>query len=126
MAGKGLKTRLAFILVVLLVCAGCYYYTHRSSEGPQISADRMQEIRIGQTNEADLLQWFGPPTRKERRADGTDGWKYTHTRVLNPTLAGGMILEPIQRQVDETFEIALKDGIVQSYRFLKHSDGGKE
>ena len=86
----------------------------------------MQEIRIGQTTEADLLQLFGPPTKKERKAEGIDGWQYTHTRVLSPTLAGGMVIEPIQREMDETFEIALRNGVVQSYRFLKHTDGGKE
>jgi hypothetical protein len=122
---KGMKTGSAVLSMLLFLCAGCYY-THRSSEGQQISLDKMEEIRIGQTNEADLLKLFGPPTQKERRADGTDGWKYTHIRVLSPTLAGGMVIEPIQRKVEETFEIALENGVVQSYKFLKRSDGGNE
>jgi hypothetical protein len=120
-----MKIRFSILWILFLSGTACYY-THRSSEGPQISSAKMQEIRIGQTTEADLLQWFGPPTKKERQADGIEGWQYTHTRVLNATLVGGMVIEPIQREMDETFEIALRNGIVQSYRFLKHADGGKE
>jgi hypothetical protein len=36
-----------------------------------------------------------------------------------------VFIEPIQKEVDETFELVLKNGVGQSYKFLKQSDGGK-
>jgi outer membrane protein assembly factor BamE (lipoprotein component of BamABCDE complex) len=119
-----MKKRFAILLILVLAGVGCTY-TPRSSEGTQISSAKIQELKIGQTTESDLSRLFGSPTKRERRADGTEVWQYTHTRVLNPTLGGTVVIEPIQREVDETFELVLKNGVVQSYRFIKQSDGGK-
>jgi hypothetical protein len=119
-----MKAPLSILSALLIVLAGCSY-APRASEGTQISSAKIQELKIGQTNEADLGRLFGPPTRKERRADGAEVWQYIHTRVLNPTLGGAVVFEPLAKEVDETFEIVLKNGAVQSYRFLKQSDGGK-
>jgi len=119
-----MKKRYAPLWILILALAGCTY-TSRSSEGTQISSERIQELKIGQTTESDLGRLFGSPTKRERRADGTEIWQYTHTRVLNPTLGGTVVIEPLQKEVDETFELVLKTGVVQSYRFIKQSDGGK-
>ena len=120
-----MKKRFAILLILILAGFGCTY-TPRSSEGTQISSAKIQELKIGQTTAADLGRLFGVPTKRERRADGTEVWQYTHIRVLNPTLGGTVVIEPIEKEVEETFELVLKNGVVQSYRFLKQSDGGKE
>jgi hypothetical protein len=120
-----MRSKIWVFLIFLILYPGCYY-TQRSDEGAQISSAQIQEIKIGQTTEADLVRMFGPPSEKERLADGADALRYTHTRILNPSLAGGVVIEPIQREVAETFEIVLKNGAVQTYRFLKQADGGKE
>ena len=119
-----MKKRFAILLILVLAGAGCTY-TPGSSEGTQISSAKVQELKIGQTTESDLMRLFGSPTKRERRADETEVWQYTHTRVLNPTLGGAVTIEPIRREVGETFELVLKNGVVQSYRFIKQSDGGK-
>jgi outer membrane protein assembly factor BamE (lipoprotein component of BamABCDE complex) len=121
---RKMKQRFAILLILILAGGGCTY-APRSSEGTQISSAKIQELKIGQTNHSDLDRLFGPPTKRAGRADGTEVWQYTHTRVWNPTLGGAVVIEPIQKEVDETFEIVLKDGVVQSYKFLKQSDGGK-
>jgi hypothetical protein len=120
-----MKRRFAIILILVIFGAGCTY-TPRSTEGTQISSAKIQELKIGQTTPADLERLFGAPTKRERRADGTEIWRYTHIRVWNPALGGSVVIEPIEKEVEETFELVLKNGVVQSYRFLKQSDGGKE
>ena len=111
-----MKKRSAILLFLVLAGAGCTY-TPRSSEGTQISSAKIQGVKIGQTTESDLRRLFGSPTKRERRADGREGWQYTHTSVSNPTFGGTVVIEPIERKVDETFEVVLKNGGVQSYRF---------
>ncbi len=112
------------MLILVLAVTGCTY-TSRPSEGTQISSARIQELKIGQTTESDLGRLLGPPAKRERRAEGTEVWQYTDTRVSNPTFSGMVVIEAIERKVDETFEVVLKNGVVQSYKFLKQSDGGK-
>jgi outer membrane protein assembly factor BamE (lipoprotein component of BamABCDE complex) len=119
-----MSRRLAILSIFIFALGGCTYAS-RSSEGTQVSAAKIQELRIGQTTESDLGRLFGTPTKRERRGDGTEVWQYTHRQVLTPTLGGTVVIEPIEKEVEETFELVLKNGIVQSYRFLKQSDGGK-
>lgn len=120
-----MKKIFLFLLILFCAGAGCTY-TQRSSEGPLVSSAHIQDLKIGQTTETDLHRLLGPPTNRERRSDGTEIWRYIHTRILNPTLGGAVVLEPFQREVEETFEVVLKNGAVQSYRFIKQADGGKE
>jgi len=122
---REMKERFAILLILILAGVGCTY-TARPSEGTPISTAKIQELKIGQTTAVDLKRLFGAATKIERQADGTEVWQYTHKQVLNPTLGGTVVIEPIEKEVAETFELVLKDRVVQSYRFLKHSDGGKE
>jgi hypothetical protein len=68
---REIKKRFAILLILVLAGAGCTY-PPRSSEGTQISSAKIQELKIGQTTESDLRRLFGSPTKRERRADGTE------------------------------------------------------
>ncbi len=105
--------------LLLLPAAGCYYSVH-STSGNQISSAQIQEIRLGQTTEMDLLRILGQPTKKDVNPLGLQTFLYAHTEVKSITLPGGFVMYGLlDRERDEIFEVVLKDGIVQSYHFIK-------
>ena len=112
--------RVLFLLFgILLALPGCYY-TIQSMEGPKISADQVQEIRLGKTTDTDLLKILGAPSKKQAKADGTEVFRYIHTTWENPTLPGGYVVRSFfERETEEIFEVVLKDHVVQQYYFLR-------
>jgi hypothetical protein len=102
----------------LFLLSGCSYTVH-STEGHDISTAQLQEIKLGKTTETDLLKILGPPSRRERKPDGTMSFLYVYSQVKNPTVLGGLVFEAISEKKEETFEVILKDEVVQSYHFLK-------
>ena len=114
-----MKRFLICLFGLLLALEGCYY-TLRSTEGSKISAAQVQEIKLGKTTDIDLLEILGPPSKKEVKRDGTEILRYIHTTWENPTLPGGYVMYGLfDRETEETFEITLKDHVVQSYHFLR-------
>jgi len=116
-----MRPNLFFIILFSFVFTlwGCSY-TLRSTEGPKISAAQIQEIRLGRTTEADLLKFLGPPSKRERKPDGTLHLLYIRSELKSPTLPWGIVLYGLfDREEKDVFEIILIDGIVQSFRFLK-------
>ena len=95
-------------------------YTLRSMEGNAISAQQIQEIKLGKTTETDLLRLLGPPSKKEHRTDGTDRLLYVHSQVKSPTLIGGFVIYGlVDKEEEEVFEVILKSGVVQSFHFIQ-------
>ena len=114
-----MKRVLICLLGVLLALEGCYY-TLRSTEGSKISAAQVQEIKLGNTTETDLLKILGPPSKKEVKPDGMEVLRYIHITWENPTLPGGYVMYGLfDRETEEIFEIILKEHIVQSYHFIR-------
>ena len=112
--------RVPILLFGLLLALGGCYYTTRSVEGNKISAAQVQEIRLGRTTDVDLLKILGPPSRKVAKPDGTEIFTYIHTTWENLTLPGGYVVYGFfDRETEDTFEIVLKDQVVQSYHFLR-------
>jgi outer membrane protein assembly factor BamE (lipoprotein component of BamABCDE complex) len=107
-----------YLFCVLLTVQGCYYTLH-STEGNKISTAQIQEIKLGKTTEADLLRILGPPSKKDSQPGRTTTLLYVHTEVKSPTLVGGFVFHGIAKEEEEVFEVILKDGVVQSYHFLK-------
>jgi hypothetical protein len=98
---------------------GCTY-TVRSSEGIKISSAQIQELKLGKTTETELLSLLGPATKRETKADGSVVLLYIHTSIETPTLPGGYILWGfLEKDREETFEVVLKNGIVQSFHYIK-------
>ena len=50
-----MKTILCLLAIALMIC-GCV-----SQVGTQMSADKLAQIKPGQTTRAELVQWFGSP-----------------------------------------------------------------
>jgi hypothetical protein len=114
-----MKRRLIFLFCVLLMLGGCTY-TMRSAQGTKVSAAQIQEIKLGKTTETDLLSLLGPPSRKEVRMDGSIVLLYMYSETETPTLPGGFIMYGfLEKDREETFEILVKDGVVQSFHFTK-------
>ncbi|MBI5967157.1 MAG: hypothetical protein HY882_04775 [Deltaproteobacteria bacterium] len=114
-----MKSFLFYLFGLFIAVAGCSY-TLRSTEGSKISAAQIQEIKLGKTSEADLLRILGPPSKKEDKPDGTVLLLYVHRQVKSLTLPGGIVFHGfIEKEEEESFEIILKEGVVQSYQFLK-------
>ncbi|MBM4333948.1 MAG: hypothetical protein FJ117_22480 [Deltaproteobacteria bacterium] len=114
-----MKLVLLFLFCGVLTMGGCYY-TLRFTEGTKISAAQMQEIKLGKTTELDLIKILGPPSKKETKLDGTETLIYIHFQIESPTLPGGVVLHGfLDKDREEIFEVILKNGVVQSFHFLK-------
>jgi hypothetical protein len=97
-----------------------YNYTLQSTQGARISSAQIQEIKLGKTTEADLLKLLGPPSKREKTLSGNEQLTYLQTRTESLTFIGGYVAKGVlDREQQEGFEITLKNGIVQSYRYLK-------
>jgi len=112
-----MKRILLGLFCLFLTLEGCHY-TARSVEGRRVSAAQAQEIKLGKTTEMDLLSLLGPPSKKERKADGSEVLQYTHSQIESLTFPGGFVMHGLlDREGGEIFEIILKDGVVQSFHF---------
>jgi hypothetical protein len=115
---------IAIIFLILFVLLGGCSYTLISTEGVKVSSKQIQEIKLGRTNEMDLLKLLGPPSKKERLLSGNVRLIYESTEVKSLTFPWGYKAKGLlDQEEDEVFEIVLKDGIVQSYRYLKPQGG---
>jgi len=112
-----------FILFLLaggaLLLTGCSY-TFTSAEGRRVTSAQIQEIKLGRTTGLDLVKLLGSPAKKEKAMNGTDRLVYEWTDIRSLTFPGGYQARGFfDKEKDEAFEIILKDGRVQSYRFIK-------
>jgi len=90
------------------------------TEGARVSSAQVQEIKLGRTTELELVKLLGPPSKKERMLSGNDRWIYEYTEIRSITFPWGYQAKGfLDKEVDEIFEVILKDGVVQSYRYLK-------
>ncbi len=106
-------------LGVSLGLGGCSY-THSYIEGVKVTSAHIQEIKIGRTMELDLIRLLGSPTKKEKTPGGNDRLVYESTEIKSLTFPGGYQAKGFfDEEKDEAFEIILKDGVVQNYRFIK-------
>jgi len=111
----------AFFLLTgaALLLTGCSY-TFTSAEGSRVTSTQIQEIKLGRTTELDLFKLLGSPGKMEKAMDGTHRLVYEWTDIWSPTFPGGYQARGFfDKEKDEAFEIILKDGVVQSYRFTK-------
>jgi hypothetical protein len=114
-----MKFLLVFICGTLLMLGGCYYTLH-SPTGTKISSAQIQEIKLGRSTETDIFKLLGPPSKKENKADGTTVLLYVHAHTESPTLPGGYIIYGfLDKDREEIFEIIIKNGVVQSFQYLK-------
>ncbi len=114
-----MKRGLFFLFCAWLLFPGCTY-TLRSHQGAKISAAQVQEIKLGKTTETDLVALLGPPSKKEVRMDGSSALLYIYSETETPTLPGGFILYGfLEKDREEVFEVTVKNGVVQSFHFIK-------
>ena len=68
----------------------------------------------------DLLKLLGHPSKKERMISGNERLLYASTVVKSLTFPWGYKAKGfLDMEEDEVFEIILKDGVVQSYRYIR-------
>lgn len=115
-----MKRSFLWILCFLLIPAtGCYYTLH-STTGNEISAAQIQQIKLGKTTEMDLIRLLGEPSRKVPNPSGTYTLQYLREEIQSVTLPGGYVLYGLlDRESEQTFEVMIKDGVVQNYHFIK-------
>lgn len=107
-------------IFLCLVMMGACTYTVRQMEGTKLTAAQIQEIKLGKTTEGELLRLLGPPSKKEKKPDGTEILLYIYSQIETPTLWGGVVLHGFfEKDREEVFEVILKDGVVQSFHYLK-------
>ncbi len=107
------------VLGFCLGLGGCGY-TQSSVEGVKVTSAHIQEIRIGRTTELDLMKILGSPTKKEKTLGGNARLVYESTEIKSLTFPGGYQAKGFfDKEEDVAFEIILKDGVVQNYRFIK-------
>lgn len=108
-----------FLFGLFLFLGNCSY-TLTSTQGVHITPDQMQEIKLGRTTEMDLLKLLGSPSKKERMLSGNERLLYESVRTESLTFPWGYKAKGLlDKEAYEAFEVILKDGIVQSYRYLK-------
>jgi hypothetical protein len=109
----------AMMILALSSTAGCYYTAH-SVSGPRVTSAQVQELKVGQTTEMDLLRILGEPTKKDVNPLGMKTCLYGHAEIQSMTLPWGYVMHGLlDRQQEEVFEVVLKDGVVQTYQFLR-------
>lgn len=114
-----MKRIIIFIYCLVIAIGGCTY-TVRHTEGTKLSSAQIQDIKLGKTTEAELLRLLGVPSQKEKKPDGTEVLHYIYTQIESPTLWGGVVLHGFfEKDREEIFEVVLKDGVVQSFHYLK-------
>jgi hypothetical protein len=114
-----MKKIIILIYCLALAFGGCTY-TVRHTEGTKLNSAQIQDIKLGKTTEAELIRLLGPPSRKEKKPDGSEVIHYIYTQIESPTLWGGVVLYGFfEKDREEIFEVILKEGIVQSFHYLK-------
>ncbi|MGB9700556.1 MAG: hypothetical protein ACPL5I_14360 [Thermodesulfobacteriota bacterium] len=114
-----MKNIIILIYCLALALAGCTY-TVRHTEGTKLNSAQIQDIKLGKTTEAELIRLLGPPSRKEKKPDGSEVLHYIYTQIESPTLWGGVVLHGfLEKDREEIFEVILKEGVVQSFHYLK-------
>jgi|YelNatPaOPRAMG01_1025707.scaffolds.fasta_scaffold353362_1 hypothetical protein len=114
-----MKKIIILIYCLALAFGGCTY-TVRHTEGTKLNSAQIQDIKLGKTTEAELIRLLGPPSRKEKKPDGSEVLHYIYTQIESPTLWGGVVLYGFfEKDREEIFEVILKEGIVQSFHYLK-------
>ncbi|MGA2958982.1 MAG: hypothetical protein ABSF48_25105 [Thermodesulfobacteriota bacterium] len=74
---------------------------------------------MGRTTELDILRLLGPASKKERMLNGNERLVYATTEIKSLTFPWGYQAKGfLDKEEDEIFEVTLKDGIVQGYRFI--------
>ncbi len=107
------------ILLGLFVPLGSCSYTVTSIQGPEVTSTQVQDIKLGRTTETEILRLLGPASKKERMPNGSERLIYQTTLTKSLTFPWGYQAKGfLDKEEDETFEVTLKGGIVQSYRFL--------
>jgi hypothetical protein len=88
--------------------------------GVKVTPAHLQEISISRTTELDFIKLLGPPTKKEKTLGENERLVYESTEIKSLTFPGGYQAKGFfDKEEDEAFEIILKDGVVQNYRFIK-------
>jgi len=114
------KLSLSVILCLALFAASC------ASVGNNFDESKINQIKKGQTTEAELVQMFGDPENRMVNSDGgvTLSWTYSEARVkgesfipyAGPFLGG-------TRAKHKTLSATLTNNVVASYTY---SGGGME
>jgi hypothetical protein len=115
------KQIFSFILLVgaALLSAACSYNS-TSIQGIQVTPAQIQEIKLGRTTGLDLIMLLGPPARMERIVDDKSRLVYAWTDIKSLTFPGGYRAVGLwDKEERQGFEVILKEGQVQSYRFIK-------
>jgi hypothetical protein len=115
------KQVLSFFLLVgtALLPVACSYNT-TSVQGIRVTSAQIQEIKLGRTTALDLFMLLGPPARMERLNGDRGRLVYAWTEIKSLTSPGGYRAVGLRdKEERQTFEVILKDGQVQSYRFIK-------
>lgn len=112
-------------MIVPLVCLGaltlltaCHVVDrgrYSSSTGKQLSGREVNSITIGQTTGDELIQWFGAPSSRSDRPDGTSTWKWCESRTET---SSGHVLFLWDRDSSHTTtrctSVELRSGVVAS------------
>ena len=64
-------------LCALVLLAGC-----ATGGSPQMSADKLSQIKPGQTTRSEMVQWFGEPIAIGMDTSGKSSATWYHTRII--------------------------------------------
>lgn len=78
-----MKTNPLTLLAITLAAAAAILFNGCASTGQNFSSDKVSQIKKGETTEADLVQWFGPPENRSLNSEGnaTLTWNYVESTV---------------------------------------------
>lgn len=117
---KRFRSLLPGMAVALALLLGACSYTVYSTQGIKVQSGQIEKIKLGRTTEMEVLNLLGPPTKKERVLGGGQRLLYESTDINSLTFPGGYQARGfLDKEEDEIFEVILKDGIVETYRYLK-------
>ena len=122
-----MKTTPVTLLAITLAAAAAILLTACASTGQNFSSDKVTQIKKGETTEAELVQWFGPPENRSLNSEGqaTLSWQYGESRVKGESFipyAGAFMGG--QRSKHKSLNVTLgADGKVSRFDY---SGGGTE
>jgi len=101
--------RFAIALIFIAVLAGC------ASSGHKITPEKIQQIRVGQSDAAQMQKVFGPPVSQSYGSEGklSANWMYVHAGPFGT----GMKQQILSVLFDES-------GKVEKYTVMDGTPGG--
>jgi hypothetical protein len=96
---------------------GFFDFPYRQIEGRALSPGMVQKVQDGQTTEAELLDWFGPPSEVTDVANkGRKKVRYVSVKQATSVAKGPLGQRVTERTIREELAVTIWQGRVEAHK----------